>query len=114
MALTTRWIIISMLLLASITQLTVLGRIDENTLKVRVLYLGDASFPPNKLILQWILAEPKFSMLIVPCDTYFISLPVAMRMTRLYLPRSYAGLNATQDVVVLHNIEPAIIPGKVL
>jgi hypothetical protein len=91
-----------------------LGRVDDGTLRVRVLYLGDASFPPNQLVLQWVMAEPRFSLTIVPCDTYFISLPVAMRMTRLYLPRSYAGLNATQDVVVLHNIEPAIIPGKVL
>lgn len=91
-----------------------LGRVDDETLRARVLYLGDASFPPNQLVLQWIMAEPRFSLTIVPCDTYFISLPVAMRMTRLYLPRSYAGLNATQDVVVLHNIEPAIIPGKVL
>ena len=97
-----------------ISPLPSFARIDEDTLRARVLYLGDASFPPNQLILQWIMAEPKFSMVIVPCDTYFISLPEAQKLTRLYLPRSYDSLNATQDVVIIHNISPTIIPGKVL
>ena len=94
--------------------LSTYARIDEDTLKARILYLGDASFPPNQLILQCILAEPKFSTVIVPCDTYFISLPEAKKLTRLYLPRSYDALNSTQDVVIIHNISPTIIPRNVL
>jgi hypothetical protein len=108
-----RWLI-PIILVLFFLQYSVLGRVDENTLKARILYLGDASFPPNKLILQWILAEPKFSMVIVPCDTYFISLPEAKKLTRLYLPRSYESLNSTQDIVIIHNISPTIIPRKVL
>jgi len=91
-----------------------LGRVDDSTLKARVLYLGDSSYAPNKLVLQWIIAEPKFRIVIVPCDTYFIGLPEALRMTRLYLPRSYQALNASQDIVIIHDISPRIIPSNVL
>jgi len=91
-----------------------LGRVDDSTLKARVLYLGDSSYPANKLVLQWIIAEPKFQIVIVPCDTYFIGLPEALKMTRLYLPRSYQALNASQDVVIIHDISPRIIPPNVI
>ncbi len=90
------------------------SRTDEHTLKARILYLGDASFPPNKLVLQWIMAEPKLSMVVVPCDVYFIDLPVAQKMTRLYLPRTYQALNGSYDAVIIHNISPTIIPSNVL
>ncbi len=90
------------------------ARVDQSTLKARVYYLGDISFPPNKLIVEWLLAEPKFSMAIVPCDTYFIPLPQAKKMTRLYLPRTHDDLNSSSDVVILHDIPPSIVGNRVL
>ncbi len=104
------WVLLAIALCTTIAS----ARVDESTLKARVLYLGDASYPPNKLVLEWILAEPKFPVVIVPCDTYFISLPEATRLTRLYLPRTYQTLNSTTDLFVIHNISPTIIPKKVL
>jgi len=100
------------LMLLSSPGLTV-ARVDS-TLRARVIYLGDASFSPNKLILQWITAEPKFPLQIVPCDTYFISLAEAKRLTRLYLPRTYQALNGSFDIVIIHDISPTIIPKRVL
>ncbi len=92
----------------------VFARVDKADLRIRVLYLGDASYLPNQRVLQWMMAEPKLSTSIVPCDTYFIPLPQARKMTRLYLPRTYNNLNASSDVVVLHNIPPGIIGNRVL
>jgi hypothetical protein len=65
-------------------------------------------------VLQWIAAEPKFPLAIVPCDTYFISLTEVQKLTRLYLPRSYQALNASYDVIVFHDISPTVIPTRVL
>lgn len=108
-----RFLVFAVLLLIVLPALG-MARIDRATLRIRVLYLGDASWPANQRVVQWMMAEPKLLTFVVPCDTYFIPLPVARRMTRLYLPRTYNDLNSSNDVVVLHDLPPSIIGNRVL
>jgi hypothetical protein len=87
-----------------------LAREDPNSKKVRVLYLGDDRGTLQiQLALGWIMAEPKFELVVVPADSYFILLSEALKRTRLYLPRNYAKLNSTTDVIVLNNISPWVM-----
>ncbi len=83
--------------------------------RIRVLYLGDTfSFSQNKIILGWVEADPKFTLAVVPCDLEVMTTIEAKKFTRLYLPRSYADMNNSYDVLVMNNISPRVIPDRVL
>jgi len=83
--------------------------------RIRILYLGDTfSFSQNKIVLGWIEAEPRFTLSVVPCDLEVMTSIEAKKFTRLYLPRSYHDMNQSYDVLVLNNVSPRVIPGKIL
>jgi len=102
------------IILLAFTLSPAMGRVDEASLRARIIYLGDASLAANRLILNWIKVEPKFTLTIVPCDLEFMTFSEANKFTQLYLPRNYDSLNTSYDIVVLHNISPKAIPSRVL
>ena len=102
------------IMLLAFTLSPVMGRVDEASLRARIIYLGDASLVANRLILNWIGVEPKFTLTIVPCDLEFMTFSEAKKFTQLYLPRNYDSLNTSYDIVVLHNISPKVVPSRVL
>lgn len=102
------------LLFLMLTSACVSARVDPVTKRARVLYLGDTSYTRNKIVLDWVMAEPRFSLIMVPCDLEFMMLPDARKFTRLYLPRTYEALNSSYDVLVLHNISPQPIDKNIL
>jgi len=99
-------------MLLAFTLSPAMGRVDEASLRARIIYLGDASLVTNRLILNWIRVEPKFTLTIVPCDLEFMTFSEAKKSTQLYLPRNYDSLNTSYDIVVLHNISPNVVPNR--
>ena len=109
------------LLLAILACLLCLGadpidaRTDPATGKIRLLYIGDPwSFQQNRIVLDWIQAEPRFEMTVVPADLEVMMLSESVRFTRLYLPRNYASLNSSYDVLIPNNISPRVIETRII
>ena len=83
--------------------------------KIRILYLGDPwSFAENRIVLDWIRAEPRFDMVIVPCDLEVMMIRDAVRFTRLYLPRNFKEYNSSYDILLPNNISPLVIEDHIL
>lgn len=81
--------------------------------KVRILFLGEVA-PSNQLFLDWIEAEPRFTMTTVPCDMEWISLKEAKRFARIYLPRTEDRLIAEFDVAIFEDFGPDVLPMTIL
>jgi len=82
---------------------------------IRCLYLGDPwSFVENRLVLDWIRAEPRLGIVVVPCDLEVMMRRDAVRFTRLYLPRTFSDYNSSYDVLLPNNISPMVIEDHIL
>jgi hypothetical protein len=105
-----------LLVIESILTPTIQGvRFDPATGRIRLLYMGDPwSFQQNRIVLDWIDAEPRLTMVVVPCDLQVMEFPYAVRYTRQYLPRNYRELNSSYDVIVPNNISPRVIERKIV
>lgn len=91
------------------------ARVAPDSGKIRLLYIGDPwSFQQNRIVLDWIRAEPRFTMTVVPADLEVMIFSGSVRFTRLYLPRDYESLNSSYDVLVPNNISPRVIETRIL
>jgi hypothetical protein len=83
--------------------------------RIGILYMGDPwSFQQNRIVMDWIRAEPRFELTIVPCDLEVMEISDAVRFTRLYLPRTYKELNLSYDILLPNNISPRVIETRIL
>lgn len=57
-------------------------------------------------MLDWIVAEPRFVLTIVPCSLQNVPQSEAKRMTRLYVPRTYDLLVGGYDTLVFEDFGP--------
>ena len=80
-------------------------RNDPASGEIRVLFLGEFA-AGNKIMLDWIVAEPRFVLTIVPCSLQNVPSSEAKRMTRLYVPRTYDLLVGGYDTMVFEDFGP--------
>ncbi len=96
----------SLLLLALIlTTGSVLGRVDPGSGRIRVLFLGEY-YTGNRIMLDWVVAEPRFELTVVPCSLQNVPMSMAKKMTRLYVPRTYDLLTSGYDALVFEDFGP--------
>jgi hypothetical protein len=77
--------------------------------KVDIIFLGEVA-PSNQLFLDWLGAEPRFSMTTVPCDLQWVSIEEAKRFARIYLPRTEEDLSSDFDVAIFEDFGPDVLP----
>lgn len=78
---------------------------DPSTGRIRVLFLGEY-YAANRIMLDWIAAEPRFELTVVPCSLQNVPISLAKKMTRLYIPRTYDILTSCYDILVLEDFGP--------
>jgi len=78
---------------------------DPATGRIRVLFLGELA-AGNRIMLDWIVAEPRFVLTVVPCSLQNVPMSEAKRMTRLYIPRTYDLLTGGYDTLVFEDFGP--------
>ena len=81
------------------------GRTDPSTGRIRVLFLGEF-YSGNRIMLDWITAEPRFQLTIVPCSLQNVPMSMAKKMTRLYVPRTYSMLTSGYDTMIFEDFGP--------
>ncbi len=81
------------------------ARTDPDTGRIRVIFLGEYH-GGNRQMLEWIAAEPRFQLTVVPCSLQDVPRIYAKRMTRLYIPRTYDLLRSSYDVIVFEDFGP--------
>ncbi len=80
-------------------------RSNPATGEIRVLFLGEFA-AGNRIMLDWIVAEPRFVLTVVPCSLQNVPQSEAKRMTRLYVPRTYELLVGGYDALVFEDFGP--------
>ncbi len=106
-------LLIAGLILAVFSSMGCTGRVDPETGRVRVLFLGEVA-RTNELFLGWIAGEPQFALTRVPCDIEWIPIKAAKKFARIYLPRSETTLLDDYDVAVFEDFTPVVLPVSVL
>jgi len=102
---------ILLLLLATVNFSPVDCRVEPGTGRIRVLFLGEYYFW-NTVFLDWLAAEPRFDLAIVPCSTQHIQLSEAKRLTRLYIPRTFKALAEGYDAMMFEDFGPLALEGS--
>ena len=94
-----------LVLLAAATVRPAECRADSATGRIRILFLGEYYFW-NTVFLDWLVAEPRFSLAVVPCSTQHIQLGEAKKLTRLYIPRTLNALVTGYDAMMFEDFGP--------
>ncbi len=99
----------TMVLLALSAAVTVDARTDPETGRIRVIFLGEVGYVQFPFP-SWIEAEPKFTLLPVPCSVAWYSEADARRSARLYLPRTYDALVDSYDAAIFEDFAFRVLP----
>lgn len=86
-------------------------RRSPETSKVRVLYIGEpVGIGPYRFMEQ----DPFLSMFPVQATTAWYELEVIRRSLRMYLPRTYAQLTDSHDIIILSDANRDLFSGQML
>jgi len=97
------------LVLLALAAATIDARTDPETGRTRVIFLGEVGYVQFPFP-SWIDAEPKFTLLPVPCSVAWYSEADARRSARLYLPRTYDALASSYDAAIFEDFAFRVLP----
>jgi len=81
------------------------SHVDPGTGRIRILFLGEY-YTANRIMLDWISAEPRLQLTVVPCSLQNVPMTMAKKMTRLYVPRTYELLSQGYDALIFEDFGP--------